>query len=124
MRCGPPLSSALGLMNKISENIAWEEPWRAIQFAAEIPHVQNQLESEISSQHPLFGKEATAIGRRIDNDDVVAVLNDGTYVNVHLVWGAGPGAFPAEYPSWFPYGSLEQFIEAMQADSADYRGEV
>lgn len=113
-------------MDTTGEGIEWEEPWRAIQFAAEIPHVQNQLERELSAQHPLYGTEARVIGRRIDNDDVVAVLRDGTYVNVHLVWatGSSPGAFPGEYPSWFTYGHQDQFIHAMQADAAEYRGEA
>ncbi|WP_145985439.1 hypothetical protein [Marilutibacter maris] len=108
-------------MNSAFDSIQWKEPWRTIQFAVEAQHIQNQQESEISSQHPLFRMEARAVGRRVDNDDVAAVLKDGTYVNVHLIWGSAPEAFPAEYPHWFPYGSLEQFIRAMKADSADYR---
>ena len=113
-------------MDMTVATIEWEEPWRAIQFAAEIPHVQNQLEREIAFQHPLYGKEPRVIGRRIDNDDVVAVLKDGTYVNVHLVWatGTGPGAFPDQYPSWFSYGNAGQFFQAMQADALQYRGEA
>ena len=112
-------------MDNTVARIEWEEPWRAIQFAAEIPHIQNQLEREISQEHPLFGLDARVVGRRIDNDDVVAVLKDGRYVNVHLVWSTGtsPGAFPSEYPSWFSYGTLDEFTQAMQADAADYRGD-
>lgn len=107
-------------------NIEWQEPWRAIQFATEIPHVQNQLEREVSVQHPLYGRDARVIGRRIDNDDVVAVLRDGTYVNVHLVWATGTslGAFTTQYPSWFSYGSVEQFLQVMRVDAAEYRGDV
>nr|WP_296016738.1 hypothetical protein [uncultured Acidovorax sp.] len=88
-----------------TSEIKWKAPWRAIQFAAEILGVQKQLDSEVTSKLPLDGKGAIVLGRRNDNDDVLAVLSDGTYVNVHLVWGSGPGAFPEEYPSWF---SMEQ----------------
>ncbi|MCK7471139.1 MAG: hypothetical protein MZU95_10435 [Desulfomicrobium escambiense] len=105
-------------------NIEWKEPWRAIQFAAEIPGVQKQVDSEITTKHPLTGKGAIAIGRRIDNDDVLVILNDGTYASVHLVWGSGPGAFSEQYPSWYLYGSLESFLQAMQEDAAEYCNEA
>jgi hypothetical protein len=109
-------------MKTTVSTIEWKEPWRAIQFAAEIGGVQKQLDREITSLHPLFGKGATVVGRRIDNDDVLVVLDDGTYVNVHLVWasGSGPGAFSNEYPSWFSYGSLESFTRVMHEDAAQY----
>ncbi|AOW13737.1 hypothetical protein LPB72_12295 [Hydrogenophaga crassostreae] len=101
--------------------ITWQEPWRAIQFAAEIPGVQRQIEMEITAAHPLYGRGATVIGRRIDCDDVVAVLADGTYINVHLVWGkSGSGAAAAEYPSWLRYGDLAAFVQAVKEDAADY----
>ena len=104
--------------------IEWKIPWRALQFAAEIPGVQRQLEQEITAKHPLFGRGARALGRRIDNDDIVAILSDGTFVNVHLVWGRGPGAFPEQYPSWFLYGSQAQFINAMVDDAVEYGDET
>src|SRR6266850_1741385 len=111
----------LGLMTVSAPEIEWKAPWRAIQFAIEIPGIQRQLQLEITSKHPLYGREATVVGRRIDNDDVLVRLNDGTYAMVHLVWGGpGPGAFPEEYPSWFLYGSLESFIQAMQQDALEY----
>lgn len=105
-------------MNEI--DIDWKEPWRAIQFAAENPGVQNQFGREITSRHPLYGKGGRVVGRRIDCDDVLAKLADGTFVNVHLVWGSGPGAFPEKYPSWFTYGSLVEFVKAMGEDAIEY----
>ena len=110
----------LGRCSMRNIEINWKEPWRAIQFSAEIPGVQNQVNLEISAKHPLFGKEPKSIGRHIDDDDVLVVHNDGTYVNVHLVWGKGIGAFPAEYPTWFAYGSVESFISAMNEDATQY----
>lgn len=101
-------------------DIEWKEPWRAIQYAAEIPSVQRQFEREITSRHPLHGKEGKVIGRRIDNDDVVALLNDGTYVNVHLVWGGGTVVYPEQYPVWFSYASLASFASSMNEDAIEY----
>jgi hypothetical protein len=105
-------------------NIAWKEPWQAIQAMAEIAAVQKQLEREITARHPLYGKGATAIGRRIDNDDVLVYLEDGTLANVHLVWGSGLDAFSDQYPTWFLYGSLEAFVQAMNEDTVEYGDEI
>lgn len=85
--------------------------------------MQRQLEQEIGPAHPLHASRPVVIGRRIDCDDVVVRLNDGTYANVHLVWGSGPGAFPAEYPSWFAYGSEAAFLAAMRADATEYNSD-
>jgi hypothetical protein len=103
------------------KDIHWMAPWRAIQFDAEVPGVQRQLDMEITATHPLFGQGAVAVGRRIDNDDVVAILSDGTYVNVHLVWGrSGGGPFADEFPSWLAYDSLEAFEAAMANDAGNF----
>ncbi|MUV15337.1 hypothetical protein [Noviluteimonas gilva] len=96
--------------------IGWAEPW----YAAETPGVQNQLEREISQKHPLHGLGARVVGRRIDNDDVVAVLQDGRYVNVHLVWSPHTCA-DGTYPGWFCYGTLDEFKKAMRADAEEYQ---
>ncbi len=102
------------------EDITWKLPWRKIQYEAETPGVQNQLESEITDVHPLSGTAPIAIGRRVDCDDVLAKLNDGSYANVHLVWGSGPGAFPEQYPSFTRHENLEAFISEMEQDSLEY----
>ena len=102
------------------EEITWKLPWRKIQFEAEIPGVQNQLELEITDVHPLSGMLTIAVGRRVDCDDVLAKLCDGSYAIVHLVWGSGPGAFPEQYPSFTKYESLKAFTAEMEQDSLDY----
>lgn len=101
------------------EDITLKLPWRKIQFAAEIPGVQNQLELEITEAHPLSGTSPIAVARRVDCDDVLAKLNDGSYATIHLVWG-GPGAFPELYPSFTRYENLEEFISVMCQDSLEY----
>jgi hypothetical protein len=102
--------------------IPWRSPWRAIQFAADIPGVQAQLEIEITPKHPLFGRSAIVVGRRIDCDDVLVTFKDDTYANVHLVWGRS-GDNSGEYPSWFPYGGLPEFVTAMNGDAEEYGNE-
>jgi len=102
------------------EDIAWKLPWRKLEFEAEIPGVQKQLELEITSVHPLSGTTPVVIGRRVDCDDVLAKLKDGAYANIHLVWGTGPGAFPEQYPTFTKYESLHDFVTEMVQDSLDY----
>lgn len=111
--------ATLGFRMSIEE-IKWKLPWRAIQFEAEIPGVQNQIESEITESHPLWNTNPIVIGRRIDCDDVVAKLSDGRIADVHLVWGSGAGAFPAEYPTFTIYESLQEFLASMEQDHIDY----
>ncbi|UAA38440.1 hypothetical protein KIH87_17440 [Paraneptunicella aestuarii] len=91
-----------------------------IQFDSEIPGVQKQVELEITKVHPLFRKTPIVIGRRIDNDDVLTRLSDGSYASVHLVWGSGPEAFPEDYPSFQLYSSLQEFLAVMDIDAEDY----
>ena len=100
--------------------IDWKAPWQAIQAGPQTHSIQHRLQHEITPSHPLFGKGAIALGLRRDNDDILAVLSDGTFVNVHLVWGNGPESFPDKYPSWFVYGTSEDFATAMQQDAQEY----
>ena len=102
-------------------SIDWKAPWRAIDDPAERDGVQARLEREIHWRHRLRGRRATVIGRRIDNDDIVAVLDDGTLVNVHLVWQDGALAWlRRDWPTWHAYGLRDAFVAAMEKDAADY----
>lgn len=61
-------------------------PWQAAEPQKMRDRLQGQLEFEIGRQHPLFGTYPRVIGRRIDNDDVAALLHDGRYATIHLPW--------------------------------------
>lgn len=100
--------------------IEWKEPWHAAPLIEGIPFAQRQFEREITRFHPLYGRGGKVVGCRQDCDDVVVVLDDGSYVNVHLVWNQGSEPYPDKYPSWFSYGILESFIVAMNADAAEF----
>jgi hypothetical protein len=102
--------------------IVWNPPWRAILSEQEMFGVQSQLEREITVRHPLSGRGATAVGRRIDRDDVLVVFRDGTYANVHLVWGRTE-PYSDKYPLWFAYGMLQDFLSAMDKDAEEYRAD-
>ncbi|AHX14763.1 hypothetical protein CH75_17305 [Dyella jiangningensis] len=112
------------------DRLSWLEPWRPLGTEQEALGLQRQLEREITGPHPLFGRCATVKGRRIDRDDVLVVLGDGSYANVHLVWGSSdrsrppqPSPFAAEYPTWFLYGGVDDFSRAMQDDAREYGDE-
>jgi hypothetical protein len=97
----------------------WKAPWQSVDGDA-AASMQAQLDREVGFRHPLRGKHARVLGRRIDNDDVVARLEDGTLVNVHLVWGSSSiRGSSAKYPTWFAYGSAAEFAVAMQTDAAE-----
>jgi hypothetical protein len=82
----------------MASEIDWETPWRAIEFGSEMSGIQHRLELEVTAVHRLFGKRAIAVGRRVDDDDTVVVLHDGSYANVHLAWGMNE-PFPQEFRS-------------------------
>ena len=107
--------------NMSMSRVEWKTPWRPLDPGTETPSVQKQLEREIAPEHPLHGKQAIAIARRLDCDDVLVRLGDDTYANVHLVWGKpGSARDPAKYPTFFVHGSLDAFVAAMQKDFDEY----
>ncbi|WP_322027123.1 hypothetical protein [Burkholderia sp. BCC1977] len=104
-----------------TEKLDWAAPWRPLSIEQESIGLQRQLDRELTAQHPLFGRGATVTGRRIDNDDILVVLCDGTHANVHLTWGlSSVDEFAKEHPTWFAYGTLDDFVAAMLNDSRDY----
>ena len=104
---------------KIDE-LTWAAPWSPLSTEQEAIGLQRQLDREVTGRHPLCGRVASVVGRRIDNDDIVVTLLDGSYAKVHLTWSAsdaGPSA--DKYPKWLAYRSLEDFAAAMLNDSRE-----
>lgn len=110
-------------MSTTFENIEWRLPWRPLNHASDIPGLQRQLERELASGHPLWGRNAEVVGRRVDNDDVLVRCRDGKLATVHLDWGTGPHAYPSEYPSIVHHESLTAFQQVLDGDSKDYGDE-
>ena len=88
-------------------NIEWLEPWSPRSAGLEI-----ELEKEIGNGHPLHGKEAIAVGRRNDQDDVLFFLpnNSQPLAVVHLTWKGSTEQSP-EWPRTKFYSSLEDWIQ-------------
>jgi hypothetical protein len=62
------------------------EPWETL--TADMANaLQKELNSELVDTHILFGKSATALAHRIDNDDVIFWIDElQKYAVVHLTW--------------------------------------
>lgn len=95
-------------------------PWRPLNHPRDLPGLQLQLERELAEGHPLWGKDAEVVGRRVDNDDVLVLCCDGTMAAVHLDWVTGPHKNPAEYPSIITYQSLAELQQVIDSDAHDY----
>lgn len=67
-------------------------PWQAC--TSEHAALQHELYLELSEKHPLFGKNATTVARRIDNDDVLFKLDGEQYAVVHLTWSSKKERYP------------------------------
>ncbi len=64
----------------------WLEPWMPIDEESRV--FEKELKREVTRRHPLYRRTTAAIGRRIDNDDILFEVEDGTrkYAVVHLTW--------------------------------------
>ncbi len=72
--------------------MTWPHPWAALTDGA--PLLVTELKREVSQQHVLFGREAIAVARRGDCDDVLFRLDDGSYAIVHLTLVRQTGPTP------------------------------
>jgi len=89
------------------QNLTWLEPWHPVAAGLEA-----ELEREVGEGHPLFGREAVAVGRRFDCDDVLFYLPGGgpPLAVVHLTW-AGRREKSPEFPQTEFYGSVNDWVE-------------
>jgi len=52
-------------VSMIALETEWERPWTAVQGIAELAMIQERLDWEINPQHPLHGRGATVVARRV-----------------------------------------------------------
>jgi hypothetical protein len=110
---------AVTLTDKIQIN--WMLPWQAAEPQKIRDRLQGQLEFEIGRQHPLFGTYPRVIGRRIDNDDVAALLHDGRYATIHLAWPTlSSDPLSEAFPRWYVHNNLQDFLNQIERDAAEY----
>src|SRR5438067_3032251 len=109
-------------MMRIDEfkDIVWLEPWESADIRFEL-----ELAKEAGFGHPLYGRKAVTVGRRVDRDDVLFFLpgNDCPLAVVHLTW-AGQRESSPNWPHITFYSSLEDWIEnCMKPDHLEYAGD-
>jgi hypothetical protein len=97
--------------------LEWLDPWRPTS-----PGLEAELARELDPGHILAGRRAIAIGRRVDNDDVLFHLPDGPALLavVHLTW-TGQRERRPEWPHTELYHSVGEFAERCMGP--DHRGE-
>lgn len=97
------------------------EPWELIDNDALRLTILNELKQELGSQHTLYKMPLTAIGRRIDRDDVLMQLEDGSgYVIVHLTWAGRVEADP-RWPITRYFDSWSDVFAQILCDGEWYR---
>jgi len=109
--------SALSLPDDI-RRVEWLPPWKATDEALDV-----ELRREVGRGHPLEGRRAVAIARRMDQDGVLFWLPDrpGLVASVHLTW-RGVRERDPRFPWTRIYDSVADWIEQeMRVDHADYR---
>lgn len=94
-------------------NIEWLAPWEPVQ-----PGPESELANEVGPGHPLYQRQALAVGHRNDSDDVLFFLPDHSppLAVVHLTW-AGEQETRSDFPWTTFYFSLDDWVErCMQHD--------
>jgi hypothetical protein len=100
-------------------HVIWLEPWEPAPAGLEA-----ELAREVGRGHPLAGRSAVSVGRRVDCDDVLFFLPDGPqpFAVVHLTWSGRREASPG-WPSTAFYSSAEDWAERrMKPDHLEYAG--
>ena len=87
--------------------IEWLSPWEATE-----PGLETELEREVGRGHTLSGVRAVAVGRRVDNDDVLFWLPQGPaqLAVVHLTWTGRRERSP-QWPATTLYASVAEWRE-------------
>jgi len=96
------------------------EPWEEISAHEEM--ISAELKKEVRKDDPLFGKEASAIARRKDCDDILFEIEGmpERFAVVHLTW-SGKKDLHSGFPETTLYSSLDKWKkECMLPDHEDY----
>ena len=115
MRGGAALfDSALGSGMQV------HEPWHSVTNADESKGLEEELRREVRRGHELYGAAVRAVARRLECDDVLFSIEDGSgrVAVVHLTWS------PRERPPWPDtdiYADLATWmVERMNRDRDSY----
>ena len=111
---GPEVIAAL------RRSISWLLPWQPADDADAVMLV-HELDRELHRTHPLHGRAWLAVGRRIDSDDALFVL-DAPYglAVVHLPYATTVPEQPP-FPTTRLYATVDDFVaECMNPDHIAY----
>lgn len=95
-------------MKSDHSQISWRAPWRALSDD-EARKMEAELRREVSNGHVLYGRSATPVGRRVDNDDVLFYLGDAPprFAVIHLTYRK---EIDPKWPHTVVYDSLDDWI--------------
>src|SRR6266508_3561019 len=98
----------------------WRAPWVPVS-KEHTPMLEAELSRELPAGHALYGRQARAIARRLDRDDVLFLLDGGPRVAVvHLTYSSRPEQAP-EWPWARVFVNLEEWVQlCMLRDHAEY----
>ena len=101
--------------------IQWCEPWVEVSDGAARRKLERELKRELAPPHPLFGRSVEAVARRIDRDDVLFAINNGSELAVvHLTWTSSPPDSPP-WPAARVFASVDEFVQqCLTPDHADF----
>jgi hypothetical protein len=97
--------------------IQWREPWHSISpdYA---PKAEAELHRELCAGHVLFGRSVTAVGNRIDCDDILFHLGHAPpqFAVVHLTFQRESDP---TWPHTVLYDSLTTWVEQCMVPDAE-----
>jgi hypothetical protein len=106
------------------DTISWKDPWYSIEGADELQEgLDAELARELPRGHALDGRPARSIARRLDNDDVLYLLDgDGPELAVvHLTWRRTRETSPS-WPWTELFRNAAEFVrERMETDASEYQ---
>lgn len=98
-------------------------PWQALEKGASSGLAfEEELQKELSPNHPLYGQIVVAIARHLGRDDVLFRVEAKLkrYAVVHLTWSGKHEPWPT-FPATKFFDSIDDFAEkCMKPDSAGY----
>lgn len=95
---------------------ALPEPWRHV-TPEEAASLVRELERELGASHPLKGRNARALARRNDRDDVLFVATaPAELALVHLTYVADAPDRPP-WPQTRFYGDAHAFVDSLHSEA-------
>lgn len=91
----------------------WPELWTPVSDSSIAMALEVELNRELNAGHQLFSLSVKIIGSRVDCDDVLVTVLDGSgrVACVHLTWTASSES------RTFPYTTLYDSLETWEAEA-------